>query len=164
MLSNMVLIKRVEKAVAEGMLVLSALLLAAIVGLFMMEIIMRYAMNSPTKWSNDLISFIMPATIFLALPEVTRRNQHIAISFLVDSMGDNLAVYWGRILSLISAIVSVLTGWIVASSALKQFSGGILTNTVIQIPKWVLLTPIAASFAIVALIFLITAIAGRDEG
>ena len=72
-------------------MILSALLLAAIVGLFVMEIFMRYAMNAPTKWSNDVISFIMPAMIFLALPEVTRRKQHIAITFLVEALGESAA-------------------------------------------------------------------------
>ena len=87
-------LKQYEKAFAEGMLILSALLLAGIVGLFVMEIFMRYAMNSPTKWSNDVISFMMPAMIFLALPEVTRRNQHIAITFLVDTVEDQVAEVW----------------------------------------------------------------------
>jgi TRAP-type C4-dicarboxylate transport system permease small subunit len=156
-------LKRIEKAVAGGMAILSALLLAGIVTLFVMEIFMRYAMNAPTKWSNDVISFIMPAMIFLALPEVTRRNQHIAITFLVEAMGDDVAVKWGRVLALVSANVAALAAWIVASSALKQFSTGILTNTVIQVPKWALLSPIAFSFGVVALIFLTTALIGRDE-
>ncbi len=145
------------------MLVLSALLLAGIVTLFVMEIVMRYAMNMPTKWSSDVISFIMPAMIFLALPEVTRRNQHIAITFLVESMGSKAAARWGRVLAFVSAVVAILAAWIVAASALKQFSTGILTNTVIQVPKWVLLSPIAFSFGVVSLIFLTTAVAGRDE-
>ncbi|MEM8579613.1 MAG: TRAP transporter small permease [Pseudomonadota bacterium] len=145
------------------MLILSALLLAGIVGLFVMEIFMRYAMNSPTKWSNDVISFMMPAMIFLALPEVTRRNQHIAITFLVDTVEDQVAEVWGRVLALVSAVVSALAAYIVASSALKHYATGILTNTVIQVPKWALLSPIAFSFAIVALIFLVTALAGRAE-
>ena len=156
-------LKRIEKIVAGGMAILSALLLAGIVTLFVMEIFMRYAINAPTKWSNDVISFIMPAMIFLALPEVTRRNQHIAITFLVEAMGDDVAVKWGRVLALVSANVAALAAWIVASSALKQFSTGILTNTVIQVPKWALLSPIAFSFGVVALIFLTTALIGRDE-
>jgi C4-dicarboxylate transporter DctQ subunit len=156
-------LKRIEKIVAGGMAILSALLLAGIVTLFVMEIFMRYAMNAPTKWSTDVISFIMPAMIFLALPEVTRRNQHIAITFLVEAMGDDVAVKWGRVLALVSANVAALAAWIVASSALKQFSTGILTNTVIQVPKWALLSPIAFSFGVVALIFLTTALIGRDE-
>ena len=49
-------LNRIEKVVAEGMLILSAVLLAGIVGLFVMEIFMRYAMNAPTKWSNDVIT------------------------------------------------------------------------------------------------------------
>jgi len=159
----MPLLKRVEKRVAEGMAILSALILAGMVSLFVMEIFMRYAMDAPTKWSNDVISFIMPAMIFLALPEVTRRNQHIAITFLDEALDDDAAAKWGRVLAFVSAIVSALAAWIVASSALKQFSTGILTNTVIQVPKWALLSPIAFSFGIVALIFLTTAVTGRDE-
>lgn len=159
----MLTLKRIEKGVAGGMAFLSAILLAGIVTLFVMEIFMRYAMNAPTKWSNDVISFIMPAMIFLALPEVTRRNQHIAITFLVEAMGDDVAAKWGRVLALVSAVVAALAAWIVASSALKQFSTGILTNTVIQVPKWALLSPISFSFGVVALIFLTTALIGRDE-
>ena len=142
---------------------LSALLLATIVSLFVMEILMRYALGSPTKWSSDVISFIMPAMIFLALPEITRRNQHIAITFLIENTGQNAADRWSRILNLVGAIVSGLTAWIVTSSALKQYSTGILTNTVIQVPKWVLLSPIAFSLFVVALIFLKMAVTGRKK-
>ena len=159
----MLAVKRFERLVAEGMVILSALLLAAIVGLFVMEIFMRYAMNAPTKWSNDVISFIMPAMIFLALPEVTRRNQHIAITFLVETLGERAAVVWGRVLAFVSACVSAVVAWIIAASAFKQFSTGIMTNTVVQVPKWALLSPISMSFGIVALIFLTTAIAEREE-
>ncbi len=74
-----------------------------------------------------------------------------------------MAAKWGRVLALVSAVVAALAAWIVASSALKQFSTGILTNTVIQVPKWALLSPIAFSFGVVALIFLTTALIGRDE-
>ena len=139
-------LNRIEKVVAEGMLILSAVLLAGIVGLFVMEIFMRYAMNAPTKWSNDVISFIMPVMIFLALPEVTRRKQHIAITFLVEAMGESAAAAWDRVLAFVSACVSALMAWIITASALKQFSTGIMTNTVIQVSKWVLLSPIAISF------------------
>ena len=156
-------IKQVEKMVAEGMLIISALLLALIVSLFVMEIVMRYFLDSPTRWSNDVISFIMPTMIFFALPEVTRRNQHIAITFILDSVNKPVTFLWRRLLALASAVVSGLVGWIIASSALKQFSTGILTNTVIQAPKWVLLTPIVISFATIAIIFFITALTGRDE-
>ena len=38
-----------------------------------------------------------------------------------------------------------------------------MTNTVVQVPKWALLSPIAMSFGIVAVIFLTTAIAEREE-
>lgn len=156
-------LKRLEKLVAEGMAILSALLLAGIVSLFVMEIFMRYAINAPTKWSNDFVSFIMPAMIFMALPEVTRRNQHIAITFLVDAMGAQMAARWGRFLAFVSAGVSLCGVWIITSSALKQYSTGIMTNTVIAAPKWLLLFPIAFSLGVVALIFLMTALGARRE-
>jgi TRAP-type C4-dicarboxylate transport system permease small subunit len=150
-------ILKLERTVAFGLAVLSALTLAAIVSLFVMEIFMRYALSSPTRWSNDVISFIMPAMIFLALPEVTRRNQHIAISIIPEAVGVRAGLIWGRVLALISAPVCFLAGWIVTSSALQQFSRGVMTNTVVPAPKWLLLSPIALSFFVVGAIFLITA-------
>ena len=155
---------KLERTVAQGLAVLSAMILALIVGLFVMEIFLRYALSSPTRWSNDVISFIMPAMIFLALPEVTRRNQHIAISMIPEALGARGSRIWGRVLALLSAPVCGVAGWIVTSSAIQQYSRGVMTNTVVAAPKWLLLSPIAFSFFVVGLIFLITAFgAERDS-
>lgn len=149
---------RIEEGVAKGLANLSALLLATLVTLFVLEIFMRYAVGSPTKWSNDAVGFVMTAMIFLALPEVTRRGQHIAITFIIELLGERAARVWSRIIALISSLVSFGLFWIVSTTIIKQFNGGILTNTVIQIPKWILLTPIASGFIFVAIIFLTTAL------
>ena len=155
---------RAEKAVAGGLAGLSALLLASIVVLFVMEIFLRYAMGAPTKWSNDTVSFIMPIMIFLALPEVARRGQHIAITFLLDALGRRATAFWSRFLAATSGAVSLGVFWIITITTVKQFNGGILTNTVIQVPKWMLLAPLAGSFLAMAAIFFATACgAERDH-
>ncbi len=158
-------IAQFEKIVSEGLAGLSGLLLASIAGLFVMEIFMRYALGSPTKWSNDTVTFIMPAMIFLALPEVTRRCQHIAITFLMESLGSRAAIIWSRVLALMSSVVCFAVFTIIGTTVIKQFGAGILTNTVVQIPKWILLAPITVSFFVMAVIFLATAFGlERDNG
>lgn len=156
-------LKNIEAKVTGGMAFLSALLLLAIVALFVFEIFMRYTLNSPTRFSSDFIAFMMPAMIFLALPEVTRRNQHIAITSLIDSLKPTALHIWRRVIALIAAVVSLLIGYIMTLATLKQFNGNIMTNTVIQIPKWAVTTPIALSFTVVTIIFVITACTGRDS-
>jgi len=158
-------IARSEKVVSEGLAGLSALLLAVIVALFVMEIFMRYAIGAPTKWSNDAVTFVMPAMIFLALPEVTRRCQHIAITFLTESLSRRSAVVWNRVLAVVSSAVCFVIFTVVGTTVIKQFTAGIMTNTVVQVPKWILLTPIMVSFFVMAFIFLATALdLEREDG
>lgn len=156
---------RVERTVAAVLANISATLLALIVMLFVCEIGLRYVLNSPTKWSNDVVGFITPAMIFLALPEVTRRGQHIAITILVEIVGEERSTPWSRVLAAMSSAVTALAFWITASTTLKQFEKGILSNTVIPVSKWALMAPIAAGFLAMAIIFMATALGvRRDRG
>jgi len=152
---------RFEKGLTTALAGLSALLLATIVLLFAMEILMRYAIGSPTKWSNDVVGFVMTAMIFLGIPEVTRRGQNIAITFLIDRVNGKMAKIWASILALISSAVCFSLFWIVTSTMIKSYSNGLQTNTVIQIPKWLLVLPMSISFLVVSIIFLVTALEGK---
>ena len=68
----------------------AAALAAACVGLtavaYVVEIVARYALNSPLNWSADLGSYMLCASVFLALPKVTAEGSHPSISFAVDRL------------------------------------------------------------------------------
>src|SRR5688572_31891582 len=62
----------------------AAAVLAAIAFSFCYEVAARYFFSAPTSWANAFVSYLLCAAIFLAVPELTRRRAHVAITLLLD--------------------------------------------------------------------------------
>ena len=60
----------------------AAACLAAIVVAYCYEVVARYFFNAPTSWASALASNMRCAVVFLATPELTRKNIHIVINVL----------------------------------------------------------------------------------
>ncbi len=112
--------------------------LFGIVFAYSYEIVARYAFDAPTSWSNEVVSYFLCAGTFLALPEVTRRTSHIAITFLADALPPRPARVLGMAVALASAAVCLLVGWICATATVSQFARHELTMSVNPVYKaWI---------------------------
>ena len=60
--------------------------LAAIVGLILASVVMRRVVNAPLFYTEELVGLLLSATLFLALPMVTLRAQHVRVTFLVQAL------------------------------------------------------------------------------
>ena len=63
----------------------AATLLAVIVFSFSFEVVARYVFRAPTEWAVPLVSYVLAASIFLAMPELTRRSAHVSINVLIEN-------------------------------------------------------------------------------
>jgi C4-dicarboxylate transporter DctQ subunit len=113
-----------------------ALSVALIAGCFWYEVVARYFFNAPTTWAYDVASFALCPTIFLSVPEMTRRNAHIAVSYVVDSMPARLRLPLLRILLLAGAVVCLVCAWITGAETWRQYVRGVETITALPISKW----------------------------
>ena len=52
--------------------------------LYCMEVVFRYFLNAPTRWSLEFITFLMLIVTFLAIPHAVRGGMHIAVTLLAD--------------------------------------------------------------------------------
>lgn len=113
---------------------------AACVGLitlaFWYEVVARYFFNAPTSWAYDVASFLLCPTIFLSVPEMTRRNAHVVISFLVDNLPPGPRVPMMKLLLLTGAIVCFICAWITGAETWRQYVRGVETITAVPIQKW----------------------------
>ena len=103
---------------------------------YVFEVIMRYFLNAPTSWSSDVIQGFFAAMIMLALPEVTRTNSHIIISFFHEKMNPTSRQHLGRALAFIGFLMCMLTAWICLQETLRQYDRSIETLWSHPIPKW----------------------------
>jgi TRAP-type C4-dicarboxylate transport system permease small subunit len=109
---------------------------ALITGAFWYEVVARYFFNAPTSWAYDVASFLLCPTIFLTVPEMTRRNAHVVISYLIDNTSQQFRAPLFRMLMLTGAIVCLICAWITGAETWRQYVRGVETITVNPIPKW----------------------------
>lgn len=134
-------------ALAGGALALAALL-------YCLEVLMRYGLGTPTTWTGEAVQYALAIMIFCALPDITRRNAHIAIDILPEALPPHISRLLGRISALLAAAACGVAGWIIAGEALRQFERGLMTNAANPIPRWWITAVMAAGFLSAALHFL----------
>jgi TRAP-type C4-dicarboxylate transport system permease small subunit len=128
--------------------------LAVIVCAYCYEVVARYFFNAPTIWAAPLVSYMLCAVVFLAAPELTRKNSHIVINVLLDAMSRRHVAFLQRLITLASAATCFFAAWLVGTTAVSQYQQGIETILTWAIPKWPLSTLIAYGFLSSGLYFL----------
>jgi TRAP-type C4-dicarboxylate transport system permease small subunit len=114
----------------------AAALLGAIAIAFSYEVAARYLFNAPTSWANALVSYLLCAAIFLAVPELTRQHAHVAINLLVDRAPPRLARKMQRAILALSAAACLFASWFSANETWSQYLQDITTISAYPVPKW----------------------------
>jgi TRAP-type C4-dicarboxylate transport system permease small subunit len=145
---------KLHDMITRGSYQLAALIVLLIGCSYCYEVGARYFFNAPTEWANAVVSYLLCAVIFLALPEQTRRRVHIAITSLVERAAPASRRVWHMAIAAVSAIACFAVFWISAGETWTQFRDGILTVGVYEIPKWWISIFIAYGLLSSALYFL----------
>jgi TRAP-type C4-dicarboxylate transport system permease small subunit len=78
---------------------LSGYVLFAMNGIVFLEVIMRYAFNRPTHWTNETACFMLLFISFIPAGFVLQKNEHIRVDFLIMRVGKKvrrwLEVFYG---------------------------------------------------------------------
>lgn len=114
----------------------SCIALFLILGCYVFEVVMRYFFNSPTTWSNDVIQLFFAAMIMLAVPQVTRLNGHIVISFFLEKLTPTSFRKLERVIAIVGCAMCFLTAYICFEESLRQYQQNIEVMWNTPIPKW----------------------------
>lgn len=116
------------------------------------EISMRYFFDSPTKWVSDGVRYLLAVLIMLGLPDVTRRNEHVSISLILDNFRHDHPIR--RVLFAISACACFFVTYLAADIAWTQFIRDLHTQGTWRIPRVWLTSSVVIGFAVGGLAFL----------
>lgn len=116
--------------------VLASIGLISIVGSYVYEVVTRYFFNSPTAWASDYVAYALAASVFLALPKVTKDRGHVAVTILVDILPTRVAGIIHTVISLIGFLCLSLAAWISFQENLRQYTKNIETLAIVPIPQW----------------------------
>jgi TRAP-type C4-dicarboxylate transport system permease small subunit len=117
---------------------LAKLCLVVIVSSYTYETVARYFFSAPTWWSNEVVGYALCIGVFLAMPELTRRKGHIAITFTLESLPPSAANRLSVVLNLISGLVCLLVAWMSLQENIRQIANDVMLVRVEPIPKiWI---------------------------
>lgn len=130
---------------------LGAFLALVMAGLLGYAVVLRYLLNRPVAWSDELVAYLVVFLVMLTGAEVMRRGEHLA----VDLVSARLPAAWQRGIE-IAGLVSVLlicgvlaaSGWeMVAFSRMVE----IRSTGHLALPVWRIQAAVPAGFLLIAL-------------
>jgi len=126
------------------------LVLAGLIGLTCVDVVARYAFNSPIAGAYELTELLLAALIFLALPLTTAAGEHIEVE-LLDGLKSSLLKHLGTVVAALCTVgVLGVIAFKLFEHAEKLQTRGQVTDS-LQIPLSLVGWLGAASFALSAL-------------
>jgi TRAP-type C4-dicarboxylate transport system permease small subunit len=129
---------RVLGVLERFLLNLAALTMLVIMGIVVVDVVLRYLFNSPIPWAYPLISrYLMIYLFFLAVADTLRRNEHI----FVDLLARTLKVRSRSIPELLgllpSAVVFALLLWLGIELTWEQYVNKHVEMDTLTWPSWI---------------------------
>lgn len=122
----------------EAGLRLAMIGLTMIVAAYVWEVLVRYAFEQPTRWSADLVSYLLLFVTFMALPQVTREGGHVAVTVLLERLPP--AAHRGavRAIALAGAVVCVWMAHLALDETTRQVARDVRMMAAWPVPKaWI---------------------------
>lgn len=129
--------RRFSEQVSYGAGFAAGLVLLAIVGLTMVEVISRYVLERPLILSDELGGYAMVAISFLGLAYCARDENHIRITFLVGKLPTQVSNPVRLITIFLSLAFVVIAAWVSWQFLADSFARDMRSNSLLMTPlKW----------------------------
>lgn len=105
------------KAIAwvnRAAMAVSAAALLVSVALIGWSIVMRYVLNRPPVWVDEVIGFLLVGIVMLAAADVLRRGEHIGVDVLTANLRGRARLWaqaWASLSALAVGLLLVVNGW-----------------------------------------------------
>ena len=153
------------RTLARAALGLSAAALLGSLATIVYSVVMRYVFNAPVAWSDELVGYLLVASVMLAAADALLEGEHISVDIVTERLGPR-----GKRVALVSGLVAVAVAallLVVEGIGMVRFSlmVGQRSNGELALPLWMpqALVPIGATLLfVVAIAALIGAWRGKS--
>jgi C4-dicarboxylate transporter DctQ subunit len=129
------------------------LLLTAAVGY---GVIMRFALNAPVTWTDELAGYLLVAMVMLGAGDATRRGAHIEVDLLTSYLGARAKMVVRAVSLLAIAVFGAFMAYGAWGMLSFSYMVGLLSTGYMALPLWIPQSLMLVGMAVMTL----TAIAG----
>jgi len=143
---------------------LAAVALLASMVMIVYSVVMRYVLNQPVTWVDELVGYLLVACVMLAAADALRQGEHIAVDIVTERLSAR-GRRWTAVLGLLAVAASALL-LAIEGFDMVVFSRmvGLLSNGYLAVPMWIpqMLVPVGALLLLLSAIVAVGA-AWRGE-
>ncbi|MGE0151265.1 MAG: TRAP transporter small permease [Reyranellaceae bacterium] len=157
-------VDRLSRLVSDAGIAVCGVAMLASLALVVYGVVLRYALNQPQTWLDELVGYLLVATVMLGAADALRQREHIAIDILTGRLGPAKR-FWVAVLALASvaatALLFIVEGWgtVVFSKMVDLRSTGYLDT-----PLWTvqLLIPVGGAILLLNALTLLLRLLLKD--
>jgi len=124
------------------MVAISAVLLLGLTFIVGADITLRYLFNKPLGWVKEVSEYTLVGLGFLVAAWILRDDGHVKMDLVLSKLRPRAQTMMNIITSSISTVVVLITTWFTIRVTLEFYRTRLVAPTVLEPPKWILLTPI----------------------
>ncbi len=124
------------------MVLVSAILLLGLTFIVGADITLRYLFNKPLGWVKEVSEYTLVGLGFLVAAWILKDDAHVKMDLVLSKLRPRAQTMLNIITSSISTVVVFIITWFTMRVIVEFYQTKLVAPTVLEPPKWVLLTPI----------------------
>jgi len=130
------------------------------------SVVLRYVLNTPQVWTDELLGFLLVALVMFGLGETVRRGDHISVDLITARLGRRgqvAARVWGLVAMIVVAAVLLQRSWDMVAFSHRV---GLLSDGYLAMPMWIPQSSLFIGFSLMILASvnqLLRLLAGLEE-
>ncbi|MBI5909584.1 MAG: TRAP transporter small permease [Betaproteobacteria bacterium] len=126
----------VVRWLTDAAMAVATLSVLGLLGLVCYSVGVRYILDRPEPWVDEMVGYVLVASVMFAVAEALRKGEHISVDVLTERLGPaarRVVHVLGLVAVLVTAAILVTEGWgMVAFSRMA----GIRSIGYLEIPIW----------------------------
>ncbi|MGP1677067.1 MAG: TRAP transporter small permease subunit [Burkholderiales bacterium] len=118
------------------------------------EVVLRYLLNAPTTWSDEIASYLLIAIVFLGLAQNLRLGDHIRVDVITGKVPAGVRLWlelFAYVVGLIFSLMLAVGVWIRFNNFWMRHT---LSDSPLMTPLWIPMVPVLLGTAVLALAML----------
>jgi C4-dicarboxylate transporter DctQ subunit len=136
------------------MVVISAILLLGLTFIVGADITLRYLFNKPLGWVKEVSEYILVGLGFLVAAWILKDDAHVKMDLVLNKVRPRAQTMMNIITSIISTIIVLIMTWFALRVIVDFYRTKLVAPSVLEPPKWILLTPIFVGCLLLAIQFI----------
>ena len=145
------LLDNVDRRLALGCAAVGAMLVLVTVALVTYSVFMRYLLNIPQTWTDELVGYFLVYIVMLGVAESLRRGDHIGVDLITEHLPSNLRKamdIWGMVAVIAMALAMLYSSYLMVAFS---YQVNLYSDGYVEAPLWIPQAALLLGYGLLAL-------------